>query len=181
MYCTLLCTTAQSHESDCAGCVTERVVLYGISLGTAITADKAQRLSDENISLFAVILMAPFLSILQVSNLPMLALLTAVIMPRCVPRCVPHCAPHCVLCLQTVLSESAATCRCALNSWLTTDKISYIKSPLLIVHGTADTVCPFKHGHTLFKKAQDAGVAATLLVAHGLTHGELMPPLRIVE
>eukprot|EP00658_Telonema_sp_P-2_P076440 TRINITY_DN6689_c0_g1_i2.p1 TRINITY_DN6689_c0_g1~~TRINITY_DN6689_c0_g1_i2.p1 ORF type:complete len:497 (+),score=88.14 TRINITY_DN6689_c0_g1_i2:200-1690(+) len=118
---------------------TARVALYGCSLGTAVTADLAARLGSEGVVLHAVVLMAPFESIIR-----------------------------------TVLTDTAATTFGMCDLWMTCERVADISAPLLIVHGTLDAVCPFHHGYRLYRTAQEAEVAVTLLVAEGVGHQDLL-------
>lgn len=46
--------------------------------------------------------------------------------------------------------------------------------PLLVIHGTADTVIPIDHGERVVNAAQSAGVKAELWTADGAGHNDIM-------
>jgi fermentation-respiration switch protein FrsA (DUF1100 family) len=56
------------------------------------------------------------------------------------------------------------------NSFNNLDKISQIKSPLLVIHGTADKVVPFSMGKTVFDRAV---VPKELIIIEGGKHNDL--------
>ncbi|CAD5231596.1 unnamed protein product [Bursaphelenchus xylophilus] len=114
------------HLRDVENIPDENIILWGSSIGTAITVHQALQLP--NIS--GVILFSP----------P-----TSMIRTLCWKRC---------CCCQQKQPCSSPNWRCNIDKFDTLSKISRIKVPLLICHGIEDELVPIEHGQALFDASQ---------------------------
>lgn len=92
------------------------IILYGVSIGTGVTVDLAQKLSDEGIILKGILLQSPYTSVVGVIS-EMAAISSAYSAPE-------EYNPN-------ILKNN--------------EKIHKVKCPITIIHGTKDRVIPFDH------------------------------------
>lgn len=106
------------------GYTLDNIILFGMSLGTAMSIYLARRLSDNNQLVRAVVLQAPFSSGLGVISTKVANLVSSI-----------------------YNKDKSA------DMFLNYDNIKHVKSPIIIMHGSSDKIVPISHGIDLAKKA----------------------------
>ncbi|CAD5225091.1 unnamed protein product [Bursaphelenchus okinawaensis] len=104
----------------------ENIILWGTSIGTAVTINQAQKLSN----IAGVMLFSPPTSMIR-----------TLYWKRC-------------CCCQTNQPCKSPDWRCRIDKFDSLGKVVNIKVPLLICHGTEDELVPIEHGQALFEASK---------------------------